>query len=160
MPVRWGKVGRRQPVEPPCFQNRTVVRSKWPSRFEFRISVSSNESKTTPPGPSMSWFLSSPTSITSQHSSQWFFKNISPWRRKWQPTPVFLPGICHGQRSLESCSPWGCKRVGHDLATTQQCLYTAHGNPLQYSCQENFMDTGSWQTTFHGVVKSWTHLND
>ena len=28
-----------------------------------------------------------------------------PWRRKWQPTPVFLPGESHGQRSLASCSP-------------------------------------------------------
>ena len=30
-----------------------------------------------------------------------------PWRRKWQPTPVFLPGKSHGQRSLASCSPGG-----------------------------------------------------
>ena len=30
-----------------------------------------------------------------------------PWRRKWQPTPVFLPGKSHGQRSLAGCSPWG-----------------------------------------------------
>ena len=36
-----------------------------------------------------------------------------PWRRVWQPTPVFLPGKSHGQRSLESYSPWG-HRVGHD----------------------------------------------
>ena len=32
-----------------------------------------------------------------------------PRRRKWQPTPVFLPGKIHGQRGLEGCSPWGCK---------------------------------------------------
>ena len=32
-----------------------------------------------------------------------------PWRRKWQPTPVFLPGKSHGQRSLVGYSPWGCK---------------------------------------------------
>ena len=32
-----------------------------------------------------------------------------PWRRKWQPTPVFLPGEFHGQRSLAGCSPWGHK---------------------------------------------------
>ena len=31
------------------------------------------------------------------------------WRRKWQPTPVFLPGESHGQRSLVGYSPWGCK---------------------------------------------------
>ena len=32
-----------------------------------------------------------------------------PWRRKWQPTPVFLPGKSHGWRSLVGYSPWGCK---------------------------------------------------
>ena len=32
-----------------------------------------------------------------------------PWRRKWQPNPVFLPGKFHGQRSLVSYSPWGHK---------------------------------------------------
>jgi len=32
-----------------------------------------------------------------------------PWRRKWQPTPIFLPGKSHGQRSLAGYSPWGCK---------------------------------------------------
>ena len=35
-----------------------------------------------------------------------------PWRRKWQPTPVFLPGESHGQRCLEGYCPWGC-RVRH-----------------------------------------------
>ena len=43
-----------------------------------------------------------------------------PWKRKWQPTPVFLPGKSHGQRSLVGYSPWGCKRVWHNLATEQQ----------------------------------------
>ena len=33
------------------------------------------------------------------------------WSRKWQPTPVFLPGKPHGQRSLEVYSPWGCKEL-------------------------------------------------
>ena len=32
-----------------------------------------------------------------------------PWRRKWQPTPILLPGESHGQRSLASYSPWGHK---------------------------------------------------
>ena len=34
-----------------------------------------------------------------------------PWRRKWQPTPVFLPGEYHEQRSLAGFSPWGCKEL-------------------------------------------------
>ena len=40
---------------------------------------------------------------------------IEFWRRKWQPTPVFLPGEFLGQRSFTGYSPWGC-RVGHDWA--------------------------------------------
>ena len=32
-----------------------------------------------------------------------------PWRREWQPTPVFLPGESHGQRNLAGYNPWGCK---------------------------------------------------
>ena len=39
-----------------------------------------------------------------------------PWRRKRQPTPVFLPGKSHGQRSLASYGPWDC-RVKLDLVT-------------------------------------------
>ena len=44
----------------------------------------------------------------------------SPGERKWQPTPVFLPGKTHGQRSLAGYSSWDHKRVRHDLATKQQ----------------------------------------
>ena len=35
-----------------------------------------------------------------------------------------------------------------------------NGNPLQYSCLENPMDEGTWQTTVHGVAKSQTRLSD
>ena len=37
----------------------------------------------------------------------------TPWRRKWQPTPVFLPGESRGQRSLVGYSPWGHKSWTH-----------------------------------------------
>ena len=40
-----------------------------------------------------------------------------PWRRAWQPTPVFLPGESHGQRSLAGYSPWGCKESYRTEAT-------------------------------------------
>ena len=39
-----------------------------------------------------------------------------PWRRAWQPTPVFLSGESHGQKNLVSYSPWGHK----ELDTTEQ----------------------------------------
>ena len=32
-----------------------------------------------------------------------------PWRKKWKPNLVFLPGTSHGFRSLAGYSPWGCK---------------------------------------------------
>ena len=34
-----------------------------------------------------------------------------PWRKAWQPTPVFFPGKFHGQRGLVGYSPWGCKEL-------------------------------------------------
>ena len=43
-----------------------------------------------------------------------------PWRRKWWPTPVFLPEKSRRQRSLAGYSPWGFKRIGHDLVTKQK----------------------------------------
>ena len=33
------------------------------------------------------------------------------WRKDWQPTPVFLPGESHGQRSLVGYGPWGSKEL-------------------------------------------------
>ena len=48
-----------------------------------------------------------------------------PWRRAWQPTPVFLSRELHGQRSLAGYSPWA-RRVGHDWVITLSlswCIY-------------------------------------
>ena len=43
------------------------------------------------------------------------------WRQAWQPTPVFLPGESHGQRSLEGYSPQGCKE-SDTIEATQHAL--------------------------------------
>ena len=40
-----------------------------------------------------------------------------PWSRKWQPSPVLLPGKSNGQKSLVGCSSWDRKWVGPNLAT-------------------------------------------
>ena len=45
-----------------------------------------------------------------------------PWRRKWQPTPVFLPRKSQGQRNLVGCIPGGCK----ESDTTGQLSLHAH----------------------------------
>ena len=51
---------------------------------------------------------------------------FNPWvgkialRRKWQPTPAFLPGKSRGQRSLAGYSPRSCKRLWHEWLRTRQ----------------------------------------
>ena len=66
------------------------------------------------------------------------------WRRKWQPTPVFLPGEFRGQRSLGSCSPWGHKES--DIATKQQQLKTSSSRVLAYSVQRRQKNGGGKRT--------------
>ena len=57
--------------------------------------------------------------FTSPHLKKWNLRRPRfdpwvrkiPWRREWQPTPVFLPGEFHEQRSLAGYSPWGHKEL-------------------------------------------------
>ena len=62
------------------------------------------------------WWLSS-KELTCQCKRHRFYPWVRkmPWRRKWQHTPVFLPGEFHGQRRLVGYSPRGCERVRYDL---------------------------------------------
>ena len=46
------------------------------------------------------------------------------WNGKWQPTPVFLPGKFHGQRSLVGYSPWGAKVHGVTKSRTRRSTHT------------------------------------
>ena len=47
-----------------------------------------------------------------------------PWRKKWKPIPVFLPGKSHAQRSLAGYSSWGCKELdmAEQLITAQSYI--------------------------------------
>ena len=79
-----------------------------------------------------------------------------------QPTPVFLPGESHGQRSLAGYGPRDCK----ELDTTEQlhchfslsCIGEGNGNPLQYPCLENPRDGGAWWAAVYGVAQNRTRL--
>ena len=51
-----------------------------------------------------------------------------PWRRAWQPTPVFLPGESYGQRSLAGYSPWGCK----ESEMTERLSMNTHGKGVSH----------------------------
>ena len=52
------------------------------------------------------------------------------WRRKWQPTPVFL-GEFQGQRSLMGCCRWGSHRVGHDWSDLAAIRCATVDSPAQ-----------------------------
>ena len=77
------------------------------------------------------------------------------WRRKWQPTPVFLPGGSQGQRSLVDCHLWG-RRVGHDwsdlAAAATECLRSLASwtKPLGFSGLTNDLGECSLQPHSQG----------
>ena len=84
------------------------------------------------------------------------------WRRKWQPTPVFLPGKSHGWKSLVGYSLWG--REESDMTEQLHFHFSlshigeGNGNPLQCSCLENPRDGEAWWAADYGVAQSWTQL--
>ena len=81
------------------------------------------------------------------------------WRRKWQPTPVFLPGESQGQESLMGCRSWGhTESDTTEWLSMHACIGEGNGNPLQYSCLENPRDRGAWWAAVYGVAHSRTRL--
>ena len=69
----------------------------------------------------------------------------TPWRRKWQPTPVFLPGRSHGHRSLARYSPWGRIGVRRDVASEQQSSRVPDTCAESQKCSES----GNTVAAFH-----------
>ena len=97
-----------------------------------------------------------------------------PWSRKWHPTPLFLPGRFHGQRSLVSHSPRGCKKLDtavllrtHSRVMDKKwcirigCLWGLQVVDKRVPCLENLWGysfiikgkVGKWRRT------SWSFLN-
>ena len=92
-----------------------------------------------------------------------------PWRRKWQPTPVFLPGESHGQGSLVGYSPRGCKEsdttqhaLRCNLAHTQALFKVRYpsyqcGIGQEYMAQKQLLNSISvrWVQWFFRTRKYW-----
>ena len=107
--------------------------SRHPSRSQSKA-ISPRKARTLPPSPGSHGILHMHTSLFSPLSTLsaglpqslrlqcrrlGFDPSVRkiPWRRKWQPTPVFLHGKSHGQRNLAGYSPWGCKESDTVLPT-------------------------------------------
>ena len=77
------------------------------------------------------WWLSgkeSPCQCRRLRFDPWIGK--IPWRRKWLPTLVFLPGEAHGQRGLVGYSPWGCKESDTTELLTLSLVVLSPGGVL------------------------------
>ena len=80
-----------------------------------------------------------------------------PWRRELQPTPVFLPGESHGQRSLAGYSPWCHKELNMTFflqmllssilfqkgfkTPVSICLFITTGQGVNSSSQQTFIES-------------------
>ena len=84
------------------------------------------------------------------------------WRRRWQPTPVFLPGESQGRRSLVGCCPWGC-RVGHGWCDFA-CLHAlgkemaAHSSVLAWRIPGTEEPGGLPSMGSHRVRRDWSDI--
>ena len=111
--------------------NESVLHMRWPEYWSFSFCISSSREQPGLISFRMDWLdLLNLAQFVNQFYQllrlSWYLRwyrvslqfrrpGFNPWirkiswRREWQPVPVFLPGESHGQRSLVSCSSWGCK---------------------------------------------------
>ena len=78
-----------------------------------------------------------------------------PWRRAWQPTPVFLPGESHGQRSLAGYSPLGCKESDR----TEQLTLTVYQFSSVQSLSHVWLFVTPWTIAHQAslsITNSWS----
>ena len=73
--------------------------------------------------------------LAMQGSDPWVRK--IPWRRGWQPTPVFLPSKFHKQRRLVGCSPWGYKESDTTEPLTHRREYPRNPQTLSSQSKKN-----------------------
>ena len=93
----------------------------------------------------------------------WSLGQEDPWRRKWQPTPVFFPGKSCGQRRrLVDYTPWGWKRVGHDLTTKQPSikLQSIISNSLTITGLHTYLRRGSIRLKWSSLFEVGTSQSD
>ena len=81
-----------------------------------------------------------------------------PWRREWQPTPGFLPGESHGQRSLAGYSPWSCKESDMTEQLTQTFFRSTKGLKKFFFTQISFLKSSFYWCIMY-VLKSTQILN-
>ena len=121
-----------------CEQNAAILPSPFKKNFFFCFCWSIG----------LPWWLSGKES-----TCQCRRNGFDPWirkifqRRKWKPTPVFVPGKSHGQRSLAG---YRSQRVRHDLETKQRIVH------LQ--CHVSFWCAAKWLSFIHICMYGTTYM--
>ena len=88
-----------------------------------------------------------------------------PWRRKWQPTPVFLPRKSHGQRSLIGYSPWGHKEsdmtvwLHFQFQCQWSCYYSISNLHSLFTSDSYLFSKNFCSYCGHTVFNNWTILS-
>ena len=87
---------------------------------------------------------------------------FSPLKPSWIQAQLYGPCVTSTlqQVKLERLRDGGHLRSREEIIFLHHHLGEGNGNPLQYSCLENPMDGGAWQTAVHGVTKSQARLGD
>ena len=79
-------------------------------------------------------------------------KSLPPWRRKWQPSPVFLPGKSHEQKSVVSYSPWGLTKSDTIECTRQEHILQREREKWSQSESCSVVSDSVWP---HGLYSPW-----
>ena len=124
---------------------KTTIIYLYPSLFSYRAPITSNHK--------ISWPIYSSDGKESACKRPGFNPWVRkiPWRRNWQPTPVFLPGKFHGQRSLAGYSPRGRKEL----------TWLTHTNILNSLPYLKLLNTSFYFKFFssrglHNAVQTWS----
>ena len=89
------------------FSNESTLRMRWPKYWSFSFSISPSSEHPGLISFRMDWLDLLAVQGTLKSLLQHHNSKASIRRRKWQPTPVFLPGEAQGRGSLVGCSLWG-----------------------------------------------------
>ena len=82
------------------------------------------------------------------------------WERKWWPSPMFLPGKSHGQRSLTGCSPWSCKELDSTLQLNngfENCNFVIYFELRKWDVSSFFLFLLKISFVTQGLL--WFHMN-
>ena len=82
-----------------------------------------------------------------------------PWRRKWQPTPVFLPGKSHGQRSLVGYSSWGCKESDPTEYTHTHTHTHTHAHTPRFSSFASILECNFYLSPILLLVRQYSIIS-